>query len=163
MGFESSSFYTADNSSLYPESYNNCDTFASTTKNNSGNDSYLSVGSYTGHGYYYPLNIPFWWQDHFTIDIEFDQGVTLPFSETPTSYICGESLTTLDSVGSLDMRDTVLYPIPTDEHQRILVKAVQVKDYPELKYFYKFLRYRTQKFNNPYKFYGFWNTYVQQV
>jgi hypothetical protein len=35
---------------------------------------------------YYPLTIPFWWQDHFTIEIDFDQGVPLPFSEMPTSY-----------------------------------------------------------------------------
>jgi hypothetical protein len=61
------------------------------------------------------------------------------------------------------LRGTVLYPIPTDQHQRSLSKAVQAEDYPELKYSCKFPRYRTQKFNNPYKFYGFWNTYVQQV
>jgi hypothetical protein len=163
MDSASASFYTTDYS-LYPDSFNNSDTYASTTENNSSNDSYLSVGSYSSHGRYYPLTITFWWQDRFTIEIDFDQGVPLPFSETPTSYICGESLTTLGSIGSFDLRDTtVLYPIPTDQHQRSLSKAVQAEDYPELKYFYKLLQYRTQKCNNPYKFYGFWNTYVQQV
>jgi hypothetical protein len=77
---------------------------------------------------------------------------------SPTELICGESHPSLSIVGSFDLRDTVLYPIPVNNKLRVYTKQLQIEDIEELKVFNKIRNYHSQKFCHPYKLYGFWDT-----
>jgi hypothetical protein len=88
-----------------------------------------------------------------------------PCEDLPTEFICGRSHPSLSTVGSFDLRDTVLYPIPVNDKLRVYTKQLQEEDIDELKYLYKLsqykgIQYHSQKFSHPYKLYGIWNTYT---
>jgi hypothetical protein len=56
-----------------------------------------------------------------------------------------------------------LYPIPIIGKLKVYTKQLQEEDIDELRYLYKLrqykvLQYHSQKFNHPYKLYGFWDT-----
>jgi hypothetical protein len=106
--------------------------------------------------WYFPL---YYLSDESVLEIEFDAGVTPPSTTLPTHFECGQSLS-LDSIGSFDLKDTVLYPVPVIEVEKAALKSCQIEEnyyhpYPRFP-FYVTQRsspfYRTLKFNHPYRF-----------
>jgi hypothetical protein len=100
----------------------------------------------------------FWNNSHSTVEVAFDEGVSPPCEDLPSEYICLESHPSISTVGSFDLRDTVLYPVPGDNKVKRYTQQLQVEDIDELKFLYKLHRYRSQKICHPYKWYGFWDT-----
>jgi hypothetical protein len=74
------------------------------TANNSDNNSWNSLRTLGTP--YPPLHFT---DESVPIEIEFDAGITPPRTTIPVYYKCGQSLS-LDSIGSFDLEDTVLYP-----------------------------------------------------
>jgi hypothetical protein len=68
-------------------------------------------------GYYYPVHLPFFNffsnEPHSTIEVEFDEGVSPQCEDLHTYYICAESHPSVSTIGSFDLRDTVLYQLIT--------------------------------------------------
>jgi hypothetical protein len=103
------------------------------------------------------------------IEIEFDVGVTPSCTNLPVFCRRVQSMT-LDSIGSFDLEDTFVYPIPTDPLEKIAVKECQIREnhncpyskYPFRKEQQHFQFYSTIKFNHPYKFYVFWDSDAQE-
>jgi hypothetical protein len=82
-------------------------------------DTELSLYTYSGDragGSYYPYHEPFvnlfWDEPHSIVEVEFDEGVSPPCEDLPSEYICARSHPSISSIGSFDLRDTVLYPVP---------------------------------------------------
>jgi hypothetical protein len=115
-------------------------------------------------GAYFPLELrDLLWTNSTSTEIEFDKGVSPPCEDLPTEFICGRSYNSLSTIGSFNLRDTVLYPIPVNDKLRVYTKQLQEEDIEELRYLYKLclykgFHYQSQKFCHPYKLYGFWNT-----
>jgi hypothetical protein len=162
MDPESSSFSTADYSFPPDPPYNNDgnnnnntpnnnDTFDTSTLGDTEYDSTLS--GQTVSEYYFPL----YFHTDCVIDIEFEEGVSPPCTTLPSVFVCGQSLPSLDSIRSYDLRDTVLYPVPVNPTEKIAYKESQIFNCNELDLLYRFPLYRTFKFNNPYKLYSYWN------
>jgi hypothetical protein len=170
MDPESSSFSTADHSFHQdPPDHNNFEVDNITpninepsTANNSDNNCWNSLRTLGTS--YFPLHFT---DESVLIEIEFDAGVTPPSTTLPVSYKCGQSLT-IDSIGSSDLEDTALYPIPADPLEKIALKQCQIREnyncpytkFREEQQHFQF--YRTIKFNHPYKFYVFWDSDVQE-
>jgi hypothetical protein len=108
--------------------------------------------------YYEPRVNCVWNENSLTVGIAFDEGVSPPCEDLPSEYICVDSHPSISTVGSFDLWDTVLYPIPGDRKIKRCTQELQVEDIDELKVFYKIRKYRSQKFFHPYKLSFFWNT-----
>jgi hypothetical protein len=169
MDPESSSFSTADYSFYQDPPDNNDwdvnnitpffnDTFDSSTLGNSENNSKLSLR--TLDTYSFPLHF----DKSCVIEIEFDAGLTPPCAACTLPpfffFVCGQSLLTLDSICSFDLKDTVLYPVPVNYKERGSLKSCQIYECNKDENYYRFPFYRTIKFNHPYRIYSFWNTQI---
>jgi hypothetical protein len=128
MDLESSSFSTADYSFHQDPPDNNEYNFNNISPNFNENYSYYypstidftdtaydterSLYKYAGDragGDYFTLQLrKLFWTNSSSIEIEFDEGVSPPCEDFPTEFICAESYPRLSSVGSFDLRDTVL-------------------------------------------------------
>jgi hypothetical protein len=184
MDLESSSFSTADYSFHQDTPDNNVYNFNNISLNFNDDYSYypstvdftdkdfdteLSLYTYykdRAGGAYYPYYEPrvnlLWNKHHTTVEVEFDKGVSPPREDLPSEYVCVESHPSISSIGSFDLRDTVLYPVPGDRKIKRYNQELQVEDIDELKVFYKIRNYRSQKFCHPYKLYGFWSTFMAE-
>jgi hypothetical protein len=119
------------------------------TANNSDNNSWNSLRTLSTP--YFPLHLT---DESVLIKIEFDAGITPPSTTLPVYYKCGQSLT-LDSIGSFDLEDTAIYPIPTDPLEKIALKQCQIRENyncPYTKFPFReerqlFQFYRTIKYN----------------
>jgi hypothetical protein len=172
MDPESSSFSTADYSfhqdppdnNIFEVDNNSPNINKPSTSNISKNNSWNSLRT---------LGTPYL-QLHFTdegvlIEIEFDVGATPPCTNLPVFLRRGQSMT-LDSIGSFNLEDTFVYPIPTDPLEKIALKECKIREnhnFPYSKYPFReeqqhFQFYRTIKFNHPYKFYVFWDSDAQE-
>jgi hypothetical protein len=127
VDLESSSFSTAyyschqdppDNNSFEVENITP-NINESPTTNNSEIKSHCSLR--TVGTWYFPLHF----SDHRVLEIEFDAGVTPPCTTLPVYFECGQSLS-LDSIGSFDLEDTVLYPVPVNQIIKVALKNCQI-------------------------------------
>jgi hypothetical protein len=124
MNPESSSFSTADHSSHQDPPDNNnflVDNITPninepSTANNSNNNSWNSLRTLGTP--YFPLQFA---DESVIIEIEFNAGVTSPSTTLPVYCKCGQSLI-LDIIGSFDLEDTEVYPIPADPLKKIALK-----------------------------------------
>jgi hypothetical protein len=165
MDPESSSFSTADHSFHQdPPENNNFEVDNITpninepsTDNNSDNNSWNSLRTLGTP--YFPLHFT---DESVLIKIKFVAVVTPPSTILLVYFKCGQSLT-LDIIGSFDLEDTALFPIPTDPLEKIALKQCQIREnyncpytkFPFREEQHHFQFYRTIKFNHPYKFYVF--------
>jgi hypothetical protein len=153
--------FNEDNSYYYPSTIDFTDTAYDTELSLYTYYKYRSGGNY--YPYYEPRVNVLWNDHHTTVEIESDEGVSPPCEDLPSEYICVESHPSISTIGSFDLRDTVLYPVAGDNKVKGYTQQLQVEDIDELKFLYKLDRYRSQKFCHPYKFYGFWDTLTAEL
>jgi hypothetical protein len=170
MDPELSSFFTADYSfyndppdnNISPNFKDDYSYYFSSMVDFTDRDFYDELSLFTYYkgravGAYFPLEL----RDLFctngtSIEIEFDEGVSPTCEDLPTEFICGKSHKSLSTIGSFDLRDTILYPILVTNKLLVYTRKLQEDDIDELKYLYKLrpykgFHYHSQKFRHPYK------------